>query len=95
MKKILRKISVFAFSSLLILSSCEEFEEMNINKNNPAEVPTSYLLTYAQRSLNYYINDPYYGFAEYGFSYAQHVAGKTYTALSRRSRHSMVGTLQI
>jgi len=82
MKKILTKISALALSVLFITTSCSKFEEMNIDGNNPSKVPTSYLITYAERDLNYYINDSR-GFAEYGTSYSQQICGITYTDVDR------------
>lgn len=82
MKKFLTKISTIAIGVLFVTTSCSKFEEMNVDPNKPSTVPPSYLLSYAERNLNYYINDSR-GFAEYGTSYSQQICGITYTDVDR------------
>ena len=63
--------------SLFLASSCENFEEMNVDPNNVSQVPTSYLFTNTMRGL---VRSQ---FQTTGIIYAQHWAETQYTETSR------------
>ncbi|WKN45207.1 SusD/RagB family nutrient-binding outer membrane lipoprotein [Tunicatimonas pelagia] len=63
--------------ALVLVGACtDDFEEINRDPNNPTEVPTSYLLTHAQRGLKNIFNTN-------GSLYAQLWAETQYTNTSR------------
>lgn len=68
----------------VITISCDNFDEdINVDKNNVSDVPPSYLLTSAQRDITTNFADIYTGLDELPTKYVQHIAGKTYTSISR------------
>lgn len=72
MKKI--KLTGVIFISLLILGSCTKgWEEMNIDPNNPTDVPAANILTYVERSLTNTLCDVWWT-GNNTSSYANHIA---------------------
>ncbi|MCP9766905.1 SusD/RagB family nutrient-binding outer membrane lipoprotein [Lacihabitans sp. LS3-19] len=62
---------------LILTSSCENFEEMNIDPNNVSTVPSSYVFTNTMRGLRGQVAQTT------GMLYAQHWAETQYTETSR------------
>lgn len=85
MKKIINKYyKLFSLSFMIVALSCSNFDDdINIDKNNVSEAPPSYLLTSAQRDITTNFADIYTGLDELPTKYAQYIAGKTYTNISR------------
>ena len=72
-----------ALAVVLSLSACEKgFDEMNINPNEPAEVPTGFLLASAQKQLMDQLWDQWNN-GRFGMLYAQYWAQNEYTDESR------------
>ncbi len=71
MKNILKYIGIL-FLVLSFTSCTDDFEELNTDPNNPTRVPTSYLLTFAQRDAQEF-------FFYTGQIYIQHMANTQYT----------------
>ncbi|MFM9984141.1 MAG: SusD/RagB family nutrient-binding outer membrane lipoprotein [Flavobacteriales bacterium] len=84
MKRTYKNIIALAMTSgMLIFQSCtKNFEEINDDPNNPADVPTSYLLTGAEKGLMDAIWDSFWG-AQVGGQLAQHWSSNQYTSESR------------
>lgn len=76
MKNIKNKLLALAAGSLL-LSSCGDFGDMNVDPNRPSAPLTSSLLTGAQRNVNTIIGDAT------STLYTQHLSEKQYTEASR------------
>lgn len=78
LKNILR---ITAFTSVLVMA-CDDFEETNTNPNQPGEVPTRYLFTYAVESI---LDQIYGGFdnSRVGMTLAQYWSQNQYTEESR------------
>lgn len=81
MKKKMRNIykncmKVVLATALLLFSSCD-FNDINIDPNNPVSVPTSHLMTSAQRSVAELIfgNSNVIGLASSATTFIQHWAG--------------------
>ncbi len=77
---------IFLACLLLVgLVACtDDFEEINTNPNSPVEVPTSYLITQAQRSLvDYVLGEGFAGLGTYGLHYVQHLSQTQYTDVTR------------
>jgi len=74
----MNKVSFYLlFFALLWASACtDDFEEINTDPNSPTEVPTSYLLTNAQRDLSLVFNTT-------GLLYSQMWSETQYTNTSR------------
>jgi len=83
MRNIINKISVLGFAMILIgLSSCTDLQELNIDPNNPTDVPAVNLVTQAQYSL--YANQHSRVLnAEWGMLMVQHWAQNEYAEESR------------
>ena len=54
----MKKIFLITLLIGISVSSCEDFEGWNVDDKNPSEVPASYLLTSAQRTLFYRMSSP-------------------------------------
>lgn len=67
----------------LIITSCDEFsEDYRVSSYEAASVPTAYLLSSAEKDLvNRFLGISNYD--DFGVSYIQHIAGKTYTDTER------------
>lgn len=74
MKQIYKWLS-FLLIGAFFISSCSKFEEMNVNPNEPADVPTSALLTQAQYNLVDNLNGE---LAQLGAQYVQYFAQLDY-----------------
>ncbi|MEQ9439672.1 MAG: SusD/RagB family nutrient-binding outer membrane lipoprotein [Cyclobacteriaceae bacterium] len=74
----MKTLKIWGAMILLVLAgACTEgFEEINLDPNNPTEVPTSYLFTQAERGLQEILNTS-------GLLYAQMWAETQYTNTSR------------
>jgi len=70
------------FLLLLIASACDKFEDMNVDPNNPSDVPTSALLTQAEANLVYNLNGE---ISQLGSQYVQYFAQLDYTEKSNYS----------
>ena len=70
------------FLLLLVGSACDKFENMNVDPNNPSDVPTSSLLTQAQANLVYNLNGE---ISQLGSQYVQYFAQLDYTEKSNYS----------
>lgn len=83
MKNILYKYKIVALTLLISLGACDKnFEEINVNPNQPPKVPTSALLTSAQKELMDFIWDEWHN-GRFGMVYAQYWAQNEYTEESR------------
>jgi hypothetical protein len=83
MKNSLHKIIGFGFVFLFLVVGCtKEFEEMNVNPNEPASVPTSYLLTDAQAGMIGFLWDEWWN-GRFGNLYSQYWSQASYTDESR------------
>jgi hypothetical protein len=81
--KINKKIFVPLLSLIMVMSACDQdFEEMNVDPNNPAEVPPTALLTNAQHQMIRNIWDQWFS-GRFGMLYAQYWAQNEYTDESR------------
>lgn len=67
---------------IFMVSACEDFEEMNTNPNQAPVVPTSSLLTSAQKQLMDHIWDEWHN-GRFGMMYAQYWSANEYTDESR------------
>ncbi len=67
------------------LTACtDNFEEINTNPNNPVTVPTSYLITQAERGLvDLVLGEGFAGIGTYGSHYIQHLSQTQYTDVTR------------
>ncbi|THH41093.1 SusD/RagB family nutrient-binding outer membrane lipoprotein [Neolewinella litorea] len=77
---------IFLACLLLIgFTACtDQFEEINTNPNSPVEVPTSYLITQAERSLvDLVLGEGFAGVGTYGSHYIQHLSQTQYTDVTR------------
>ena len=70
---------------LVGLTACtDDFEEINTNPNSPIEVPTSYLITQAQRGLvDDVLGEGFAGIGTYASHYVQHLSQTQYTDVTR------------
>lgn len=83
MKYIVNHIKIFVLATLMLsISACEDFEEMNTDPNQPPVVPTTSLLTSAQKQLMDHIWDEWHN-GRFGMLYAQYWAANEYTDESR------------
>lgn len=83
MRNIINHIKALMLTGLVFtVSACEDFEEMNTNPNQPPVVPTSALLTSAQKQLMDHIWDEWHN-GRFGMLYAQYWAANEYTDESR------------
>jgi len=83
MKKISNKTIVLFSALLFLMIGCtKDFEDININPNEPSLVPTEYLLTNAEFRLNDYRWDEWWN-ARQGLVYAQYWSQTAYTEESR------------
>ncbi len=83
MRNIINHIKVLMLAGLIVtVSACEDFEEMNTNPNQPPVVPTSALLTSAQKQLMDHIWDEWHN-GRFGMLYAQYWSANEYTDESR------------
>lgn len=74
----MKKTSIYILSiSLLILSSCKKFGDMNVDPNNPTKASGTQLIASAQRSLADMSSSPY------GVHYPQHLSNTSFTDNSR------------
>ena len=73
----------FGFVLLFLISGCEKgFEEMNKSPNEPEDVPTTYLLTDAQKGLMSFLWDEWWN-GRFGMLYSQYWSQASYTDESR------------
>ncbi len=85
MKTLNKIILLIGFIGLLTFTSCKKnFEEINTSPNNPAVVPTSALLTNAQKSLIDDIYDEWFS-GRQSLLYAQYWSQRNYTSEDRFS----------
>lgn len=83
MKNIINHTKILLLTVLIFaVSACEDFEEMNTNPNQPPVVPTSALLTSAQKQLMDHIWDEWHN-GRFGMLYAQYWSANEYTDESR------------
>ncbi|WPP49258.1 SusD/RagB family nutrient-binding outer membrane lipoprotein [Catalinimonas niigatensis] len=83
MKNIIYSTKVWILAGLiLVMSACEDFEEMNTDPNQPPVVPTSALLSSAQKQLMDHIWDEWHN-GRFGMHYAQYWSANEYTDESR------------
>lgn len=76
---ILACLLVFGFASCT-----EDFEEINTNPNSPVEVPSSYLITQAERTLvDRILGEGFAGLGTFGSHYIQHLSQTQYTDVTR------------
>ena len=76
---------IIACLILVGLGSCtDDFEEINTNPNSPVEVPTSYLITQAERSLvDLVLGESAAQIGTLGSHYIQHLSQTQYTDVTR------------
>lgn len=81
MKKINKLYIILALTTGLMMS-CQDFDEVNTNPNQPSEVPRAYLFTYAIESM---LDQLYGGFdnSRVGMTLAQYWSQNQYTEESR------------
>ncbi len=78
-----KKIIGFGFVLLFLVFGCtKNFEELNVNPNEPVEVPTSYLLTDGQKGLMSFVWDEWWN-GRFGMLYSQYWSQASYTDESR------------
>lgn len=83
MRNILYHTKVWMLAGLvLLMGACEDFEEMNTDPNQPPVVPTSALLSSAQKQLMDHIWDQWHN-GRFGMHYAQYWSANEYTDESR------------
>lgn len=80
MKKLIYRF--LALALIVSFGACQDLEELNIDPNNPAEVPTSTLMTAAQKEMMDYIYDNWFS-GRQALPYAQYWAQRTYTEEDR------------
>ena len=85
--KITKKVGLFLAATLLLIS-CNDFSDSyTVDPNNVSTVPTAYLLSSAQKELVkrfLHVGDnDITVYDDFGVSYIQHIAGKTYTDTER------------
>lgn len=80
--KLYKKVFIPFLSAMLVFTACEDFEELNTDPNAPVEVPTSALLTSAQKELVDNIWDEWFN-GRFGMLYAQYWSQTEYTDESR------------
>jgi hypothetical protein len=70
---------------MLGFTACtDEFEAINTNPNSPVAVPSSYLVTQAQRALvDLVVGEGFAGVGTYGQHYIQHLSQTQYTDVTR------------
>ena len=78
----LYRLGILAVLALFMSACSTDFEEINTNPNEPTDVPTSYLLTSAQKSFMDYTNDEWWT-GRRGMQLAQHWASNQYSSESR------------
>jgi hypothetical protein len=76
---------LFAFLMMLGFTACtDDFEAINTNPNSPVAVPSSYLVTQAQRALvDRVVGEGFAGVGTYGQHYIQHLSQTQYTDVTR------------
>lgn len=78
-----KKIIGFGFVLLFLVFGCtKDFDELNVNPNEPTEVPTSYLLTDAQKGMMSFLWDEWWN-GRFGMLYSQYWSQASYTDESR------------
>ncbi|MCD4732187.1 MAG: SusD/RagB family nutrient-binding outer membrane lipoprotein, partial [Bacteroidales bacterium] len=78
-----KKIIGLGFVLLFLVFGCtKNFEELNVNPNEPVEVPTSYLLTDGQKGLMSFLWDEWWN-GRFGMLYSQYWSQASYTDESR------------
>lgn len=82
MKKIKNIIVFFVVMLFLTISCTKDFEDINTNPNEPTVVPTSYLLTNAQRSIFDDMWDEWWN-GRFGLQYSQYWSQVVYTEEGR------------
>lgn len=80
--KLYKKVFIPFLSAMLAFTACEDFEELNTDPNAPIKVPTSALLTSAQKALVDNIWDQWFN-GRFGMLYAQYWSQTEYTDESR------------
>lgn len=66
----------------IVIASCQDMEELNINPNSPSEVSTATILTGSQKKMMDYIYDNWFS-GRQALPYAQYWAQRTYTEEDR------------
>jgi hypothetical protein len=76
---------LFALLMMLGFTACtDDFEAINTNPNSPVAVPSSYLVTQAQRALvDRVVGEGFAGVGTYGQHYIQHLSQTQYTDVTR------------
>lgn len=76
---------LFACMIMLGFTACtDDFAAINTNPNSPTSVPTSYLVTQAQRNLtDLVIGEGFAGVGTFGQHYIQHLSQTQYTDVTR------------
>lgn len=83
MKKIIQGLSILLIAMLFLTIGCtKDFEELNKDPNEPTVVPTSFLLTNAQRSIMDDMWDEWWN-GRFGLQYSQYWSQVVYTEESR------------
>ena len=83
MKKTNKGLIILLSAMLLLTIGCtKDFEDINIDPNQPTVSPTSYLLTNAQRSIMDDIWDEWWN-GRFGLQYSQYWSQVVYTEESR------------
>lgn len=82
MKLIINKFFILSVLLLLATTSCQDFDDMNVDPNEPTEVPASALVSQGQLAVVYLYWDRPMNF-EYGMLLAQQLAQAEYTEEQR------------
>ncbi len=83
MKNIHKKLIGLSFIVLFLFGGCtKDFETMNINPNEPTEVPTAYLFTSAEKAMVGFLWDEWWN-GRFGMIYSQMWSQASYTDESR------------
>src|SRR5687768_2589538 len=82
MNRSFKHIVTFLSLWFFVAISCEDFDEVNTNPNQPSEVPRSYIFTYAVETI---LDQLYGGFdnSRVGMTLAQYWSQNQYTEESR------------
>lgn len=83
MKNIHKKLIGLSFIVLFLFAGCtKDFDTMNINPNEPTEVPTAYLFTSAEKAMVGFLWDEWWN-GRFGMIYSQMWSQASYTDESR------------
>ena len=85
MNKIFKQLIGISFIMLFLFGGCtKDFDEINIDPNQPTDVSTSYLLTSAEKNLTDFMWDEWWN-GRFGMLYSQYWSQTSYTDESRYS----------